>query len=66
MKQIGPTFQNESASRATLRAMGLLTLTAIMAARKLRSAFRQAIPVAVLAALLALPLLTVILVLWLR
>lgn len=57
MRQIGPSF-NEPAVRAALRAMGLFTLAAIMAANQTRSAVRRAMPV-------ALPLLVFTLVVWL-
>ena len=65
MRQIGPTF-DETAVRAALRAMGLITLAAIMAANQTRSALRGAVPVVLLAALLALPPLVVALLVWLR
>lgn len=65
MRQIGPSF-NEPAVRAALRAMGLFTLAAIMAADRTRSALRRAISVALLAALFALPLVVAALLAWLR
>lgn len=46
--------------------MGLLTLAAIMAANQTRSALRGAMPVVLLAALFAIPLLVIALVVWLR